>query len=258
MSSPLVVLTGVGRAGQVGEVVARAFAERGAAVALLDRDADGVRARAAAIVDAGGRATGHACDLADIDAVRRVAAEVVAAHAEASGGASGGRVHALVNLAGGFAASGRVGDGDAAAAPAGVATLQRMVAINVVTAYCATAAFLPYLRAAAADPRGTGDASVVFFASAAALPGGSAAGLAAYVAAKSGVLALMRAVAEEERDARVRANALAPTSIRTGDNLRAMGDAGVRYVERESVADAVLFLCSPAARNVTGQVLRLE
>jgi NAD(P)-dependent dehydrogenase (short-subunit alcohol dehydrogenase family) len=70
----------------------------------------------------------------------------------------------------------------------------------------------------------------------------------------------MRAVAEEERDRGVRANALAPTAIRTAENLRAAGGAAdaTRYVSRESVADAVLFLCSTAARNVTGQVLKLE
>ena len=247
-SNALIALTGVGREGQVGEVVAQAFADRGAELALLDVNADGVRARAAAIVARGGRARAYPCDLTDADAVRRVAEEI-AATAAADGGR---RVRALVNLAGGFAMSGPVADSD-------VAVLHRQIAINLTTAYCATRAFLPALRAGAAGDGARGDASIVFFASAAALPGASIASMSAYAAAKSGVLALMRAVAEEERDHGVRANALAPTAIRTGDNLRAMGaDGGVRYVERESVADAVLFLCSPEARNVTGQVLKLE
>jgi NAD(P)-dependent dehydrogenase (short-subunit alcohol dehydrogenase family) len=34
--------------------------------------------------------------------------------------------------------------------------------------------------------------------------------------------------------------------------------SSVRYVEREDVASAVEFLCSPAARAVTGQVIRLR
>ena len=247
-SNALIALTGVGREGQVGEVVAQAFADRGAELALLDVNADGVRARAAAIGARGGRARANPCDLTDADAVRRVAEEIAATAA-----ADGGRgVRALVNLAGGFAMSGPVADSD-------VAVLHRQIAINLTTAYCATRAFLPALRAGAAGDGARGDASIVFFASAAALPGASIASMSAYAAAKSGVLALMRAVAEEERDHGVRANALAPTAIRTGDNLRAMGDGGgVRYVERESVADAVLFLCSPEARNVTGQVLKLE
>jgi 3-oxoacyl-[acyl-carrier protein] reductase len=253
-SNAVIALTGVGREGQVGEVVAQAFADRGAELALLDVNADGVRARAAAVVARGGRARAYPCDLTDADAVRRVADDVAA-----SAAAAGRTVRALVNVAGGFAMSGPVAESD-------VALLQRQLAINLTTAYCATRAFLPALRAAAASAtnggEGDGDASVVFFASAAALPGATGvAGMSAYVAAKTGVLALMRAVAEEERDRGVRANALAPTAIRTAENLRAAAAGAAdetRYVSRESVADAVLFLCSTAARNVTGQVLKLE
>jgi len=49
---------------------------------------------------------------------------------------------------------------------------------------------------------------------------------------------------------------VAPTNIRTGDNVAAMGD-GLRYVERETVADTVVWLCSEAARAITGQVVQL-
>jgi len=99
--------------------------------------------------------------------------------------------------------------------------------------------------------------SIVYFASAAVLPGAHGASMSGYAAAKAGVLALMHAVAAEERAAGVRANALAPTSIRTATNVQAMGDS-TRYVEREAVADAVLFLCSDEARSVTGQVVKLQ
>jgi NAD(P)-dependent dehydrogenase (short-subunit alcohol dehydrogenase family) len=54
----------------------------------------------------------------------------------------------------------------------------------------------------------------------------------------------------------VRANAVAPTAIRTATNVADMGDKA-DYVERESVADVVAFLASPLARNVSGQVLVL-
>jgi len=67
----------------------------------------------------------------------------------------------------------------------------------------------------------------------------------------------MRAVAEEERNAGVRANALAPNTIRTATNVAEIGE-NARYVEREEVAEAVLFLCSDRARSVTGQVLELR
>ena len=228
-----IVLTGVGREGQLGEVVARAFAEEGATLALIDRDGDEAARRALALTNQGFRAYGEACDLTDDAQVRALAGDVAKRH--------GARIDGLINMAGGFAMSGPLDDSDPGA-------WRRQFDINLTTAYLATRAFLPLLR----PTRG----AVVYFASAAALPGGSAARMSAYVAAKSAVLALMRAVAEEEQDAGVRANAVAPTAIRTAANLAAMsGD--MRYVEREEVAATVLFLCSDAARAITGQILRL-
>jgi NAD(P)-dependent dehydrogenase (short-subunit alcohol dehydrogenase family) len=147
----------------------------------------------------------------------------------------------LVAAAGGFAMSGPVAESDFAA-------WQQQLQISLITAYLATRAFLPALRAA----RG----SIVYFASAAALPGAKTASMSGYAVAKAGVLALMQAVSQEERGNGVRANALAPTSIRTAANVSAMG-ANQSYVERESVADAVEWLASDGARDVTGQVIRM-
>jgi NAD(P)-dependent dehydrogenase (short-subunit alcohol dehydrogenase family) len=226
-----VVLTGVGREGQVGEAVALAFAERGARVFLVDHSEPNVRARAEALVARGLRAASLAADLTD--------AAAASALAERVRDATAGRLHALVHLAGGFASSGPVAESDPA-------VWQRQLAMNATTAYLTARAFLPLLR----GTRG----SIVFFASEAVLPGARTANLAAYVASKSAVVALMQAIAQEERAAGVRANALAPTTIRTADNLAAMG-ADTPMVTREAVADVVLWLCSDASRAVTGQVV---
>ena len=230
---PTAIITGIGKRGQAGEIVARVLAEQGYRLAVVDRLAEEARARAAELVAAGHDALPFAADLADEAQVAALAGSVREARRD--------RVDALVLLAGGFGASGPVAASDRAA-------WDRQFAINLDTAYLTTRAFLPMVRAA----RG----AIVYFASAAALPGGRVAGIAAYAAAKSGVLALMRAVADEERDAGVRANAVAPTAIRTAANLETMGE-GTRYVEREEVAAAVAWLCSPAASAVTGQVVRL-
>lgn len=227
-----VLLTGVGRAGQTGEVVARLLAEQGARVGVVDVSAEEAEGRAAALRAAGHDARGFACDLTDPDATAALAAEVGGWTAD---------LDALVCMAGGFGTTGPLDASDPAA-------WHRQIAINLTTAYLATRAFLPALR------RRQG--ALVYFASAAALPGGSAGGMAAYAAAKSGVVALMRAVAEDERAAGVRANAVAPTAIRTAANLAAMGD-GTRYVEREEVAAVVAWLCSPAGGGVSGQVVGL-
>jgi NAD(P)-dependent dehydrogenase (short-subunit alcohol dehydrogenase family) len=230
----LVLLTGVGREGQVGEVVARVFAERGATVLLVDRQADQARARARALVDQGHRASAYGCDLTNADDVGELAARVRGDH--------GDRLDALVNMAGGFASSGTVAEGV-------VDVWHRMLAINLTTAYLSTRAFLPLVRA--------GRGAIVYFASEAALPGSRIAGTAPYAAAKTGVVALMQAVAQEERANGVRSNALAPGAIRTAANMESMG-ADKRYVEREDVASAVGWLCSEEARAVTGQVIRLS
>lgn len=234
LSTSTVLLTGVGAAGQVGEVVASAFAKLDASLILVDRRADKAEARADALAQDGRRARGYGCDLANPDAVAALANTVRRDHGDA--------LYALVHMAGGFAVSGPVAESTDE-------LWDRQLTINLKTAYVTARAFLPMLR------RGRG--SIVFFASPAALPGGSGARIAAYAAAKSGVVALMKAIAAEERDQGVRANALAPNAIRTASNLRAMG-TDARYVEREQVADAVVFLCSPQASAISGVVVPLE
>ena len=230
----VLVITGAGREGQVGEAVAAAFAERGALLALVDRDESLARARAAALAGRTSRVEPIAADLADPDGSRAMARHIERVF--------GPRVDALVQLAGGFAAAGPVAGDDRS-------IWDRMLAINLFTAVNATRALLPLLRPA----RG----AIVFTASESVLPGALIAGTAAYVAAKSGVVALMRAVAQEELTHGVRANAIAPAAIRTAQNLADMG-AGGAYVEREAVADVVAWLCSQESTAINGQVVRLS
>ena len=228
-----IVLTGVGRKGQVGEVIARAFADEGATLILVGHGIDDATARAADLRSAGHAAQPEACDLTDPEAVAALAERVATRH--------NGRVDAVVHAAGGFAMSGSIADSD-------LGVWRQQLDINLTTAYLTTRAFLPMLRLA----RG----SLVLFASASALPGEKVAEMSAYVVAKTGVTVLARAVAQEERDTGVRANAIAPTAIRTAKNLSTMGSK-TRYVEREDVARAALFLCADESRAITGQILRL-
>jgi len=228
-----VLLTGVGGEGQVGEVVAGAFAAAGASVILVDRTTSRVNARTQAIRDAGHQVSGYACDLTDPSAVAALAQTVRTSH--------GPSLNALVHMAGGFAMSGPVAESTDD-------VWNRQLSINLTTAYLTARAFIPLLRA--------GRGSLVFFASQAALPGATVAKVSAYAVAKTGVVALMGAIAAEERPNGVRANALAPMSIRTASNVQSMGEA-VRYVERQQVADAVLFLCSAQASAITGTVMPL-
>jgi NAD(P)-dependent dehydrogenase (short-subunit alcohol dehydrogenase family) len=228
-----VLLTGVGGEGQVGEIVAQAFANLGASLILVDRTLEKAQAQAAAIGATGHAARGYACDLANADAVAALADVIRRNH--------GDRLRALVHMVGGFAMSGPVAESSAA-------DWKKQIDLQLGTAYLTTRAFLPLLRA----DRG----SIVLFSSQAALPGAAIAEMSSYAIAKTGVATLMRAIAAEERKNGVRANALAPAAIRTAANLGSMGDS-VRYVEREQVAAAVTFLCSEDASAISGVLLPL-
>jgi len=232
LSGRVILVTGIGREGQVGEAVAAALADAGATIVAVDLLTDAVEARAAALRERGARAEAYACDLTNEGAVQALAETVASRYDK--------RLDAVVHLAGGFAM--------ASIADSTPAVWQKQLALNLTTAALTTRAFLPLVRAA----RG----AFVFFGSAAALPGAPVANMAAYATAKSGVLTLMRALADEERANGVRANALAPTSIRTAANEKSMG-ADARYVEREDVARIVVWLCSDASKPVTGQVIAL-
>lgn len=228
-----ILLTGVGRRGQVGEAVAEAFARAGDHVILVDRDADAAGERAQAITASGGSASAFAANLADAADVERLA--------QAIRDAEGDRLDALVHLAGGWGPGSRVERLDPA-------HWERMLTINLTTAAYTAGTFLPMVRA--------GRGALVFFASEAALPGARVAGMAAYAVAKQGVVTLMRAIAQEEQEHGVRANALAPAAIRTASNEKDM-PAGSPWVERDEVAAAVRWLCSAEASAVSGELIRL-
>ena len=228
-----VVVTGVARAGQVGAFVAQSFAAHGARVSIVARSISDAIARAEDMRSRGLDVHPFACDLADPAATAALARDVIA---------GAGRVDALVNAAGGFSLSGAVGESDPA-------ILAHQLSINLSTAYATTRAFLPALRAS----RG----AVVFVASAAALPSARVKNISAYAIAKGGVITLMRAVAQEEHASGVRSNAIAPGTIRTPENVAKL-QPDTRFVEPASVASTIEFLCSPAAAQLTGQVIELS
>ncbi|HSC79090.1 MAG TPA: 3-oxoacyl-ACP reductase FabG [Chitinolyticbacter sp.] len=88
-----------------------------------------------------------------------------------------------------------------------------------------------------------------------------------YAAAKGGLEAFTKALAVELAPRGVLVNAVAPGVIATemSERVRELGEEEIfsrlllkRYAEPTEVADAVLYLASPANRYVTGEILHLD
>ncbi len=205
-----------GGTGALGAAVARKFQDEG-----FETHVTASRAPDAQAWKGPGKA--HAVDLSDLAAVRAFAGSFA-------------EVHALALCAGAFA--------PAKIAELGPADLDKMMSANFKTAAHALAAFGPKMR--------PGAAAVVVGSQSY----GGAPGMAPYAASKAAVVSLARSAALEWKDARVRVNAVLPDTIDTPANRSAMPNADFsRWATPEEVADVIFWLCSPAARVVTGQAL---
>ncbi len=81
-------------------------------------------------------------------------------------------------------------------------------------------------------------------------------GLAAYAAAKAGVIALTRSIAAETMGTNITANVILPGVIDTAANRKTMGEKNVsKWVKPESIADLVCFLTSEQAQDIRGAVI---
>ena len=226
----VVLVTGVGRVGQIGHAVARGFGRAGAQLVIADVNATGLADRAKEFAAEGFVVHAVAGDLTTPDAARRA----VAGARERFGG-----LDVVVNVAGGLVNYGP-------AIELGPEQVERELAVNIKTTFFVSQAAIPLLR-----ERGGG--AIVNFASIAVLK--PQRHMAVYIAAKAAVAGLTRALARELSADRIRVNAVAPGTMRTTDNLAQLKDANVRWVELADLVAAVLYLASDEARAVSGEIL---
>ncbi|MDM9381585.1 3-oxoacyl-ACP reductase FabG [Chlorogloeopsis sp. ULAP01] len=77
--------------------------------------------------------------------------------------------------------------------------------------------------------------------------------LAAYCAAKAGVVALTKAIADETKGTNITANVVLPSVIDTPTNRESMGEENAdQWVKPESLAEVICFLASEAAKDIRG------
>jgi len=170
----------------------------------------------------------------DVAAPRRAELDLNDPEAVRQAVEAAGPLHAVVNLAGGFAAGEPVGETP-------VEDFEASLRLNLRTTYNVCHAAIPVL----AD-----DGAIVCTASATAHA--PFAGSAGYAASKAGVIALAKAIAKEG----VRCNVITPSLIDTPANRASMPESSWgRLVPPERIAEVVLWLCSPESGALSGAEL---
>lgn len=234
-SDKTAIVTGGSRG--IGLTVARLLVERGARVVLVGRNAAALRSAADGL---GAAATIVAGDIAQADTATQAVSAAIA---------HGGSLDILANIAGIFPTALIEETTDALYADT--------IAANLTGTVMLCRAAFPILRE-------RGGAIVNISSTAARLP---TPGLSVYAAAKAGVEAFTRTLALEGAPSiRVNAVSAGPTRTETVDALMASDTTGAvrtvtqalplgRLAETVEIAEAILFLASPRASFITGQIL---
>jgi 3-oxoacyl-[acyl-carrier protein] reductase len=231
-----------GAAGFIGRAIVMAMTRRGATAEILDRVAADLTLEQ--VKAQGGQAHAQVCDIANSASVDAVIADILARH---------GRIDILVNCAGGGQRIGFVETTDE--------EWFTQINANLSGAFYTMRAALPGMLA-----RKNG--AIVNVASISGIIGGlpskgtQGRSGPAYGAAKAGLIGLTKWAAREFGKHGVRVNAIAPGPVLTSQVMHGY-DYGVedypipRMGAPEDMAEAVVYLASPASSYVTGEVIKV-
>jgi len=235
LEGKVAIITGVSYGGQMGFALAAAFAREGALLTIAARNAERVDARAQELRMQGATVVEVAADLTTEEGANTVAQRTLEAY---------GRIDMLVNLAGGLTIYG----------PFEELTLQAWEAElnnNLRSTFLCSRAVWPIMKQ-------QGGGKILNFSRAG---GAESSGpmMLAYNCAKAGVDALTYTLARAGKDAGISVNAIGPGLIVTRSNLDAMQPSPEelqrKWVSREQIIEAALFLVSSAGDGVNGVVL---
>jgi len=239
LANQIAVVTGAGRG--IGRAIALKFAAEGTDVVCVSRTAENSEKVAGEVRALGRKAWAHALDVADSASVNAAAEKILA---------EAGRVDILVNNAG-VTRDGllmRMSDAD----------WDTVLDTNLKGAFLFTKAFS---RAMLKQRAGR----IINVASVIGLIGN--AGQCNYAASKAGLIGFTKSMARELGSRSITVNAIAPGFIETdmtADIKPEMKTEMLKQIplgsfgQAEDVANAALFLASPAARYITGQVLTVD
>ena len=250
LSGRRAVVTGAGRG--IGRSIALALAQAGADVAVTARTQGEIEQLAAEIRAMGRQSLAVPCDVTDSEQVKHMASTLI----DGLGG-----VDILVNNAGNAGSHKFLNHPDE--------LWYRMLSINLTSVYYVTKAFVPRLI----EHRW---GRIITIASMASRVGGSY--IAAYTAAKHGVLGLTRALAVELLPYNITVNAICPGYVNTPmtdasvSNIAArtgMSEAQAREAleksspqkrlfEPEEIAAVAVFLAQDINKGITGQAINID
>ena len=231
-----VLVTGGGSG--IGEAIVRAFARQKSKIGFIDINAEASRKLADELKAEGASIHFEHCDLTDIAALRRSIAQIKERH---------GPIAVLVNNA--------AHDERHKTEEVTPEYWDGRIAVNLKHQFFAAQAVLPDMKAA-------GGGSIVNFGSVSWMVGQG--GMAAYTAAKSGVIGLTRSLARDFGEFNVRVNAIAPGWIMTqrqislwltpeGEKELMQRQCLKRKLYPPDIAKFVLFLASEQSSACTNQ-----
>jgi 3-oxoacyl-[acyl-carrier protein] reductase len=239
LENQLAVVTGAGRG--IGRAIALKFAAEGADVVCLSRTAENAEKVAGEIRSLGRRAWAHAVDVADAASVSAAAERILA---------DCPRVDILVNNAGVTR--------DGLLLRMSEADWDTVLDTNLKGAFLVTKAFSRVMLKQRSG-------RIINITSVIGLIGN--AGQCNYAASKAGLIGFTQSCARELASRGITVNALAPGFIETDMTADLKEDMRAALLKQiplgtlgavEDIAGAALFLASPAARYITGQVLAVD